>query len=454
MGTRLTIEEISDRFNNLNCKLVTDEYLSSSQKLKFICNKHADKGIQETALRNLGRGQCCHYCGKERSLSSRRVSDAELQEITEKAGFIYCGIAYVNNKTNIKYKCNKHFENGIQIASTANIRKSKGNCPYCLNKKRTHDDFVKEINLLNPNIEILNEFKSTDSIVRCKCKNDGNEWTTHARNLLQGQNCKLCMNKIIGRSQMHSDEWFKDKMLELHPDIEILTPYAGIKVNVECRCKIDGTLWKTTPDSLINGKHGCRKCFRIRTGNRCRKQESEFLDQLKYVNPNIMALENYVDDHTKIKCKCLIHDYIWNAMPNKIIHRMTGCPKCASYHNENKIDKILSKWGYTYTIQKRFNDCKDKKALPFDRYLDDFNILIEYDGEGHFDPIRRNGMSETRANEVLNKTKFHDKIKDEYCMKNNIPLIRIPYWESDNMEVFLFDKLLELNAIETIKNVV
>ena len=34
-----------------------------------------------------------------------------------------------------------------------------------------------------------------------------------------------------------------------------------------------------------------------------------------------------------------------------------------------------------------------------------------------------------------------DKIKDDYCVKNNIKLIRIPYWEINNIETILINKL-------------
>ena len=239
-------------------------------------------------------------------------------------------------------------------------------------------------------------------------------------------------------------------MSNKHPDIEVLSEYVGIKEHVLCKCKIDGNEWKTTPDSLLNGNHGCPICANKKIGENCRKSNEEFLNQLKDVNPYIVPLEEYKTEHEKILCKCLIHEYNWYVSPNKILRRKTGCPKCASYHNERSIDEILDDWGYRYTPQKRYKDCKDKNTLPFDRYLDDFNILIEYDGEGHYFPIRRGSMTEQEAEEKLRITQYHDIIKNEYCKENNIPLIRIPYWEKDNLEEFLFDNLVKYKAIEIV----
>ena len=46
----------------------------------------------------------------------------------------------------------------------------------------------------------------------------------------------------------------------------------------------------------------------------------------------------------------------------------------------------------------------------------------------------------------------HDSIKTEYYKNHNIPLLRIPYWERDDLEYFLFDKFVELKLIEEIKH--
>lgn len=42
-----------------------------------------------------------------------------------------------------------------------------------------------------------------------------------------------------------------------------------------------------------------------------------------------------------------------------------------------------------------------------------------------------------KIEEQFLKVKENDKIKDEYCKNNNIKLIRIPYWEFNNIESIL-----------------
>ena len=70
--------------------------------------------------------------------------------------------------------------------------------------------------------------------------------------------------------------------------------------------------------------------------------------------------------------------------------------------------------------------------MPFDFYLPDYNTCIEYDGELHYKAVDYFG-----GDDALMNTKCRDEIKTQYCKENNIKLIRIPYWEFDNIEEIL-----------------
>ena len=48
----------------------------------------------------------------------------------------------------------------------------------------------------------------------------------------------------------------------------------------------------------------------------------------------------------------------------------------------------------------------------------------------------------------LEEYKRHDKIKNKFCMQNNIVILRIPYWDFDNIENILKENLI-VNLKET-----
>ena len=78
----------------------------------------------------------------------------------------------------------------------------------------------------------------------------------------------------------------------------------------------------------------------------------------------------------------------------------------------------------------------------FDFYLPDNNICIEYQGQQHYYPIEHFGGKDRFEEQVQ-----RDLIKKEYCKNNNVILIEIPYWEKDNLECFLWNKLVKYGAI-------
>ena len=74
------------------------------------------------------------------------------------------------------------------------------------------------------------------------------------------------------------------------------------------------------------------------------------------------------------------------------------------------------------------------------------NVLIEYDGEHHYLPVNFNNCN--NGIDIYLSTKKHDKMKDEFCIQNHIPLIRIPYTQINNLESYLFDQLVKYNVIQ------
>ena len=74
--------------------------------------------------------------------------------------------------------------------------------------------------------------------------------------------------------------------------------------------------------------------------------------------------------------------------------------------------------------------------LPFDFYLPQYNCCIEYDGKQHY----LYGGFGNDLLELMN-IKYRDNIKTNYCQQNNIKLIRIPYWDFDNIEEILKQQL-------------
>ena len=94
---------------------------------------------------------------------------------------------------------------------------------------------------------------------------------------------------------------------------------------------------------------------------------------------------------------------------------------------EDYVINILKEARISFFREKTFSDLKHG-LFRFDFYIP--NLLgvpeiIEVDGEQHFKPIY--------GRQSFLKGQEHDRRKNSYCLANNIPLYRIPYWEIKNL---------------------
>lgn len=122
-------------------------------------------------------------------------------------------------------------------------------------------------------------------------------------------------------------------------------------------------------------------------------------------------------------CDCGNHAYPNQSNLEKGHSLSCGCRHSSKW--EIFISEYLSELNIDFEFQKRFQDCRNQKGsdmLPFDFYIESLNVIIEYDGLHHFEPIKGWG-----GEEKFKITQQNDEIKNTYCKTKGIKLIRIPY---------------------------
>ena len=298
-----------------------------------------------------------------------------------------------------------------------------------MGRKLTHEEFMERFYKKNKNaenIEILEQYKGNAIKIKCRCKIDGYEWETTPNILLQGSGCPKCGGKVI-----RTYKEFVQEIKEINSNIEIVGEYKDTQTKIKCKCKKDGYEWEVRPADLLRGS-GCPKCY----GN-IKLTHEEFINRIKKINNDIEIIGEYINNSTKIKCRCKVDNHIWETVPSDLL-RDIGCPKCNSSKGEKRIAKYLDDKNIEYEEQYRFKDCKFKKQLPFDFYISSLNTIIEYDGEQHYKIVKHFGG----LDEFID-TKIRDTVKTIYCKENNIKLIRISYWDFDRIEEILDRKVEE-----------
>lgn len=143
----------------------------------------------------------------------------------------------------------------------------------------------------------------------------------------------------------------------------------------------------------------------------------------------------YKGDREKLRVVCSCGERFETTISHIVHDKKYKCNKCT--HRQSNIEGLVQNYlsikNIDFIMEYKYQDCRNKEPLPFDFYLPQFNALIEVDGVGHYKPTSFNG-NESIAQSTYESTVQNDSTKNQYCKDNNIPLLRIPYWDFDTLD--------------------
>lgn len=289
----------------------------------------------------------------------------------------------------------------------------------------TRDDVIKRLAEKNPTLQLLGEYKGMLNKTQMRCTVCGYEWDCRIAHLLRGHGCPNCNG-----SRRKTNKEFCDAVYEINSNIEILDSYVNYNAPIRCKCLVCDNIWTPQPAVLLRGG-GCPKCAWKNNGLKLKNTHDAFIKKMEKNNPDIEVLGKYNGDRVKIPLRCKKCSFEWNAMPNNISNKKhTGCPHCNSSKGEKEIERYLQLNNYNYQPQYSFPNLGRKKFdfAVFDK-THTLLCLIEYDGEQHYKPVDFGGKGEEWALHHFQDTQKRDAEKTNYCLENNIKLIRIPYFK-------------------------
>jgi len=241
---------------------------------------------------------------------------------------------------------------------------------------------------------------------------------------------RFCYEKVGCSNCFDRKIYFKNYLLKLGYKI-----LDGEYKNAHTEINIIDTLgykYFISPMTILRGSHPefVSKINPYVVENICRWIENN--------NKNIEFLsKKYCGGNYKLDWKCLTCLNIFQASWANVSSGK-GCKYCQQSKGENRIQIFLKNNKYNFISQYRIVNCRDKKPLPFDfAILDGKDLkLIEYQGKLHTESREHFGGIEYLIDRIKK-----DKIKCDYCIENNIPLIIIDYKDFDNIEKILEDAL-------------
>jgi very-short-patch-repair endonuclease len=359
-------------------------------------------------------------------------------------------------------------------------------------RKKTKEEYIKDFNIIfkgKYTFPLTQEFNTSKKLLGI-CPEHG-EFYKYKYQLIKGKGCPKCSkNRKKTRVEHLNDckseydyslitqEWWDKNYKNTNTKIPVICPehgeftatLASIKDNKLCpSCyieqlrkpkklksdylnllkKIHNSKYQYKEDTFVNTstkmivicpEHGefeiipsihkqgvgCKKCYDKRRGKSLLKSRDEVLIDFKNIHQDKYDYSkvNYINNKNKVEIVCPEHGPFLQT-PND--HKNgSGCPKCNSSKGEKHIRNYLLENSFSILEQYSF---KELPNLRFDFYLEDYNLAIEYDGIQHFEVIEHFG-----GEKALASCKERDLLKNQYCKDNNIYLLRIPYWEYDNIE--------------------
>lgn len=442
------------KLNNKLYELISEKYENNSKLLKWLCLKEGCKEEFEMSWGNISQGQNCSYChglktGKSNCLATKNPQLASEWHPTKNGKLAPFDVTSSASKK-VWWLCSKNPTH--EWEAYINNRNCQNNgCPYCSGRYAT-----KEYNLLIANPELCKEWdynknkknpeeylpNSSKKVFWICFNNSNHKWEAVISDRNNGHNCPYCSGKLPSEDYnlliINPDlckEWNYDKNIK---NPEEYTPNSGQKVWWICE---NGHEWESIIGNRSgNNNRGCPYCSnQLPTNqNNLLTNNPELCEEWNY-NKNKKKPEEFTKSSgQKVWWICKECKHEWQAVIYNRNRLKRGCPQCNESHGEKKIKEWLEYDNIYFKKQYEFTNLLSDLGNPlrFDfAVLNKYNkliCLIEYDGEGHF-------SEKPFSKKSYETTVKHDQLKNDYCKNNNILLLRIPYWEFDNIENILIN---------------
>lgn len=189
-------------------------------------------------------------------------------------------------------------------------------------RRKSHEQFLKELNEINPSVQILERYVKSNEKIECQCKRCNNRWYATPTKLLIGRACPKCGREKTADALRLSFDEVIEKVKKINSKVEIIGEYISCDKPIKAKCLICGHEWSPTVSNLLQGK-GCPKCAKS-----YRRTHEEFIDEMKKINSNIKICGHFEKTTKKIECKCLICGHEWRSLASSLLSG-NGCAKCA-----------------------------------------------------------------------------------------------------------------------------
>jgi len=373
-------------------------------------------------------------------MPARKTQEQFIIESTRRHNgkYDYSEVIYINSQTKIIIICPEHGPFNMKPNNHSNGQ----GCPKCgrinarKNIRKSWESVYERIKKVHGNRYkyVKESYVAVSRKMLIICPIHGEFKMTPHTHISMKSGCPKCGKEQAGESNRKSWDIIHKELLDVHGDRYEYDSSSYSYVNRKIRIKCSKHGWFKQQVSTHKGGGGCRKCQDELSGDRTRVTKKDFIGRAKKMHGSKYDYSNVVfkDQYTSVKIICDIHGEFEQKPRDH--YRGSGCQSCIESRGESAIRVYLDNHNIKYETQKTFEGMIDDRPLKCDFYLPDFNLVIEYNGKQHYEPVELFGGIDGFVETVK-----RDKIKKKFCQDNGINFKVIHHEENitDRLEEIL-----------------
>lgn len=217
---------------------------------------------------------------------------------------------------------------------------------------------------------------------------------------------------LIKKDSNNSDKWIC--LCECGREISVYISNVTSGKTSSCGCKRQET--SSLHAKQLNNQRS-EECLKEYIG--------KTFNQLTILKKDEEKTKLFNKTYVLCQCNCGCESIVSVRLDSILDNNTTSCGTTKSRGNM-LINSILKSLGINFKKEIGFEDLKYQRHLKFDfaiyNYKEELLCLIEYQGKQHYQSSEYWG-----GEQELKNRQIRDRLKKEYCKKNNIPLLEISY---------------------------
>lgn len=389
----------------------------------------------------------CNKCSKLNKQSRAYTYEyvKNFIEVKSNSGCKLLSTEYINMNKLLLLQC-KCGNNDFKVSFSKFKLSEKRKCNECMGLKRWDRESIKTYVEITSDskCEFIDSKKNKNDhtlFLKCRC---GNKFSKSFQNFKKGQIiCNECSMKLKLLKVTKTQEQFEKEVFDaVGKEYTVVGEYINSNELIKIRhnsLACNNYTWDVIPSNFLSRESRCPKCQH----GSYKKTTEEFKQEVyNLVRSEYEVISEYCGKDLNIRFLHKLCNDSFEMSPHNFLAGQR-CTVCGESKGERVIRYFCDYYDVFYESQYSFKDCKNINLLRFDFAIfwdkdkTKLRILIEYDGEFHYLPIL--------GEEQLLYQQSMDKIKNAYCENNNIKLVRIPYWDFDNIESILSKELEVIN---------